>query len=125
MKMWDVPVHTLQHHAGLLVWGLRLRVHFLLCRSRGPPPSSYQQATLPGSVAAPHRVAWSPDLGGITPVDAAVAAVCADAVQWFNTELGAEVVQAQPDLAHAAEMFRVGDTGTAAHDTSMLVRGFM
>eukprot|EP00877_Chromochloris_zofingiensis_P006981 jgi/Chrzof1/2536/Cz11g19090.t1 len=75
--------------------------------SRGPPPSSYQQATLPGSVAAPHRVAWSPDLGGITPVDAAVAAVCADAVQWFNTELGAEVVQAQPDLAHAAEMFRI------------------
>jgi amidase len=54
----------------------------------------------------PRRVAFSPDLGGITPVDAEVAAVCRAAAARF-AELGAEVVEACPDLSRATEVFTV------------------
>ncbi len=50
------------------------------------------------------RVAFSPDLGGITPVDAEVAAICRNAALRFG-ELGAEVEEACPDLSAAVEVF--------------------
>ncbi|MEK0084468.1 amidase [Benzoatithermus flavus] len=50
------------------------------------------------------RVAFSPDLGGITPVDAEVAAICRSAARRFG-ELGAEVVDGSPDLKRATEVF--------------------
>jgi amidase len=52
----------------------------------------------------PRRVAFSPDLGGITPVDAEVATVCRRAAMRFG-ELGAEVVDGAPDLGSATEAF--------------------
>jgi amidase len=52
------------------------------------------------------RVAFSADLGGITPVDAEVAEICAAAAQRF-AHLGAEVEQACPDLSGAIAVFTV------------------
>ena len=50
------------------------------------------------------RVAYSPDLGGITPVDREVADICRRAAAGFG-ELGAVVEEAAPDLASAGEVF--------------------
>lgn len=52
------------------------------------------------------RVAFSPDLGGLTPVDPEVAAICRAAAERL-AELGAEVEEAAPDLAAAVEVFTV------------------
>jgi amidase len=53
------------------------------------------------------RVAFSADLGGITPVDPEVARICRAAAERF-AELGCEVVlDACPDLSDAVEVFRV------------------
>jgi amidase len=53
------------------------------------------------------RVAFSADLGGITPVDPEVARICRAAAERFS-ELGCEVVlDACPDLSEAVEVFRV------------------
>ncbi len=52
------------------------------------------------------RVGFTPDLGGITPVDAEVAAICAAAAGRLS-ELGAEVEPACPDLSPAVEVFTV------------------
>ena len=54
----------------------------------------------------PRRVAFTADLGGITPVDAEVAAICRAATRRF-AELGAEVVEACPDLSAATEAFTI------------------
>ncbi len=50
------------------------------------------------------RVAFSSDLGGITPVDAEVARICAAAAASFE-RLGVEVVEASPDLGAAVATF--------------------
>jgi amidase len=55
---------------------------------------------------APRTVAFTPDLGGITPVDAEVVAICAAAAERF-TETGAELREASPDLSGAPETFQV------------------
>jgi amidase len=53
------------------------------------------------------RVAFSADLGGITPVDPEVARICRAAAERF-AELGCEVVlDACPDLSDSVEVFRV------------------
>ncbi len=53
------------------------------------------------------RVAFSADLGGITPVDPEVARICRAAAERLG-ELGAEIVlDACPDLSDAVEVFRV------------------
>ena len=55
---------------------------------------------------APRRVAFSADLGGITPVDPEIAAVCRAAAARFG-ELGATVEEACPDLGDARAIFHV------------------
>jgi amidase len=50
------------------------------------------------------RVAFSADLGGITPVDPEIAAICRAAALRFG-ELGAAVEEACPDLSRATEVF--------------------
>jgi amidase len=52
------------------------------------------------------RVAFSANLGGITPVDPEVAAVCAKAAAQI-TELGVAVDEAAPDLSGAVDVFTV------------------
>ena len=65
-------------------------------------PLSYDAPAVPYAEAverptALRRVAFSPDLGGITPVDPEVAAICRRAAARFG-ELGAVVEEAAPDL---------------------------
>jgi amidase len=72
-------------------------------------PRSFDAPAMPFAEAALRpvelrRVAFSPDLGGITPVDAEVAAICRRAALRFG-ELGAEVVEGSPDLGSATEAF--------------------
>ena len=55
------------------------------------------------------RVAFTPDLGGIAPVEAETAALCRAAAERFSL-MGAAVVEACPDLRDAAQVFQVHDT---------------
>ena len=55
---------------------------------------------------APKRIAFSADLGGLTPVVAEVAEICAGAAQRF-AELGAVVEDACPDVSDARDIFHV------------------
>ncbi len=55
---------------------------------------------------APKRVAFSRDLGGITPVAKEVGDICAAAAARFG-ELGANVEESCPDLSDAREIFHV------------------
>lgn len=55
---------------------------------------------------APRRVAFSPDLGGIVPVDSRVATICEAAAERFR-DMGATVDEACPDLRDAVECFQV------------------
>jgi amidase len=54
---------------------------------------------------APHRVAWTPNLG-IAPVDPEVATIAGRAAAWF-AEAGAVVEEAAPDLSDAPAIFQV------------------
>jgi amidase len=65
---------------------------------------SYADAVLRPEPLA--RVAFSPDLGGITPVDPEVAGLCRQAAGRF-AQLGMAVEEASPDLGMAVEVFRV------------------
>ena len=72
-------------------------------------PLSYDAPALPYAEAVERqpalcRVAFSPDLGGITPVDAEIAAICRAATARF-AELGAEVEETAPDLGGAVAAF--------------------
>ncbi|MBU2091614.1 MAG: amidase [Alphaproteobacteria bacterium] len=68
------------------------------------PATSYSAAIAnPGKLG---RVAFSADLGGITPVDPEVRAIVTAAAKLFET-LGATVEEASPDLRHASETFQV------------------
>ena len=53
----------------------------------------------------PRRVAFSADLGGLTPVDPEVAGLCAAAARRLEA-LGVEVVEASPDFTGAHEAFQ-------------------
>jgi amidase len=63
-------------------------------------------ATAAREPRAPRRVAYSRDMGGLTPVEAEVAEICAAAAARFQ-ELGATVEEACPDLRDARAVFRV------------------
>lgn len=65
--------------------------------------TSYRKAAQ--NRALPKRVAFSADLGGITPVDPEVAEICRAAAYRF-AELGVEVTDAHPDLSDARETFQ-------------------
>ncbi|WP_344425043.1 amidase [Pseudonocardia ailaonensis] len=88
-------------------------VALLLSVQAGPDPRSPISIDVPGSVFATPldgsvaglRVAWSPDLGGSIPVDAAVTAALEPQVRVFE-QLGAQVERADPDLRGADEVFR-------------------
>jgi amidase len=49
------------------------------------------------------RAAWTPDLGGLLPVDAEIARVCQDAVRVFRS-LGVRVEPASPDMSGVHEI---------------------
>jgi amidase len=68
------------------------------------PPQPFLEAAR--EARAPRTVAFTPDLGGITPVDPEVAAICAAAAEHF-AEVGAELRHASPDLSGAPEAFQV------------------
>lgn len=70
-----------------------------------PGPCAPFQAAV-DAARPPKRVAWSRDLGGITPVDDKVAEICERAVKRLS-ELGADVEEASPDLSDAREIFHV------------------
>jgi amidase len=74
-------------------------------------PLSFDPPSLPFAAAVERpvtlgRVAFSADLGGITPVDPEVAAICRRAASRL-AELGAEVEETAPDLGTATEVFMV------------------
>lgn len=52
------------------------------------------------------RIAWSPDLGGMAPVEPDVQAICSQAVQVFE-RFGCHVEEASPDAQGAHEIFDV------------------
>ena len=58
------------------------------------------------AAAAPKRVAFSPDLGGITPVDPQVAEICRAAAAHFEG-MGSTVEETSPDFSGATETFQV------------------
>ncbi len=69
-----------------------------------PPPESFASAIeRPPSLS---RVAFSPDLGGITPVDAEVATICRQAAGRL-ADLGATVEEGCPDLGSSTEVFTI------------------
>lgn len=72
--------------------------------SRDAPAVPYLKACRDG--APPRRVAFSEDLGGVSPVDAEVAAICRQAAKRFEA-MGARVEEAHPDLTDALEAFKV------------------
>lgn len=53
----------------------------------------------------PTRIAFSPDLGGLTPVDPQVAALCAAAARRFE-QMGVIVEEASPDFTGAHQCFQ-------------------
>jgi amidase len=74
-------------------------------------PLSFDAPAVPFRIAVERpvelrRVAFSRDLGGITPVDPEVAAVCERAARAFEG-VGVEVVEASPNLTAAVETFTV------------------
>jgi amidase len=78
----------------------------------GQHPDDPQSLVAPASPYAavgavvPKRVAFSPDLGGIVPVAKEVRSAIEQAAQAF-ADLGAEVVEACPDLSEARDTFHV------------------
>ncbi|MBT7943895.1 MAG: amidase, partial [Alphaproteobacteria bacterium] len=69
----------------------------------------------------PVKVAYSPDLGGITPVAREVAEVCAAAAERFS-ELGATVEEACPDLSDARDIFHILRANQFVGDLGEIIR---
>jgi len=68
------------------------------------PDTSFLDAAL--RQTPPRRIAFSPDLGGITPVDPEVASICRKAVDRMADD-GVSVEETSIDFSGAAEIFRV------------------
>lgn len=56
------------------------------------------------------RIAWTPDLGGAAPMDPEVARICGEAARAFG-ELGAEPVEASPEIGDITRTFLVLNAG--------------
>ncbi len=83
----------------------------VMCGYDARDPLSFEAPQTPFATAVETppklvRVAWSKDLGGITPVDPEVAAICERAARGF-ADLGVEVIETSPDFAAAVETFTV------------------
>ena len=63
------------------------------------------------------RLAWTSDLGGISPIDPDVASTCYKAVQWFESQ-GAQLAHACPDLSDAEHIFQVTTGDLSPKNTS-------
>ena len=82
--------------------------------SLAPPAQSFQSAA--EAPRLPARVGYSSTLG-IAPVEPEVAAICAEAAQWFAGQ-GAVVEETHPDLSGGQEVFQ-------AHRADLFVTGRM
>lgn len=83
----------------------------VMCGFEPRDPLSFDAPQTPFATAVEtppklRRVAWTKDLGGITPVDPEVAALCERAAHRF-ADLGVEVIEASPDFGAAVETFLV------------------
>ena len=88
-------------------------------------PLSFDAPAVPFSVAVDRpptlaRVAFSKDLGGATPVEPEVAAVCERAARGFE-RLGVEVIEASPNLSAAVDTFTVLRAELYAANTAPLL----
>lgn len=72
--------------------------------SQPAPPNSFLQTCL--STAAPKRIAFSLDLGGIIPLDPEVRRVTESAIETLRSG-GIEMVEVSPDFSEAIETFKV------------------
>ena len=72
------------------------------------PRISFQEAIKEANLSS-SRIAFSPDLNGIAPVDPEVAEICRNAVDWFSTQ-GCQVSNACPDISDADHIFQVEQT---------------
>ena len=88
-------------------------------RSYPAPETPYAEAV--ERPPALRRVAFSADLGGITPVDPEVAAICRQAAERLAAA-GVEVEEASPDLSTAREVFSVLRAAGFAAGMSELLR---
>lgn len=70
-----------------------------------PAPTNSFMQSVTGPVA-PRRVAYSADLGGLTPVTREIADICAKAAARL-VDIGARVEEASPDLSTARDIFPV------------------
>jgi len=68
-------------------------------------PADFVRAVKPPTVKG-WRIAWSPDLGGLVPVDHAVQAIVETATRAFRA-LGARVETACPDMSEVPEIVRL------------------
>ena len=71
------------------------------------PAGGFQKRAKALATPLKARIAWTPDLGEISPVDPEVASTCYAAVQWLASQ-GAQVSNACPDLSDAEHIFQVG-----------------
>jgi len=71
-----------------------------------PPPDVSFQSNLSGFQPSNARVAWSPDLGGVSLIDPEVASICREAAHWFRSQ-GCAFEMACPDLHDADHIFQV------------------
>jgi len=97
-----------------------------MCGANIMDPLAFE-ASHPSCLAAsctgkkPATAAFSPDLGGITPVDSEVSEICKRAALRL-TELGIEVEEASPDFSEAGEAFQFLRAELFATETEELLR---
>ncbi len=96
------PAGALRHVTGDEIIALNCRYHCCPGRSRPAPSSSYTAVIATAPAPPLQRIAWSADLGGVSPVDPEVAKLCHQATHWLGTALGAQVADnAHPDFTAA------------------------
>lgn len=69
------------------------------------PASSFLEAAM--APRLPGRIAFSADLGGITPIDAEVAAICGTALRRVSEQGSAVIENRCPDLSQSVSVFEI------------------